>query len=77
MGEKKGVWRVTLVPRPAAAGATPLTAGWTHSTARCRGFYACYLALRGDIELNYDPIASNVGSVFCFPTVALQQFISQ
>lgn len=35
--KKNRVWRDAFVPRPAAAGFTPLTASWTRATARCRG----------------------------------------
>lgn len=58
-GGKKSVWHVGLVPWPAAAGSIIPTASWTCATARCRGFYACYLVLCVNIELNYNPIHSN------------------
>lgn len=67
---------VTLVLRP-AAGSTLPTASWTRATARCRGFYACYLVP----ELNYNPITSNVVLRLCFfylfylLTVTLWQFV--
>lgn len=57
---KKSMWHVALVLRPAAPGSTLLAASWTRATARCRGFYACYLVLCVNIELNYNPITSNV-----------------
>lgn len=64
--EKKSTWHVALVPSPAAAGSTLPTASWTRATARCRGFYACYLVLCVNIELNYNPITSNLVCRLCF-----------
>lgn len=58
--KKRSMWHVASVPRPAASGSAPPTASWTHTAARWRGFYACYLVLCVNIELNHNPITSNV-----------------
>lgn len=60
------MWHVASAPGPAAAGSTLPTASWTRATARCRGFYACYLVLCVNIELNYNPITSNAVQQLCF-----------